>query len=644
MAAKRTQLSLAELGEFDDLLTDALVDKVYYWTKIRKTKRLYLPNRKITEQAVTQIISEHVVRGRSVTTAVEKFEQLSAVKAFIDGLNDEWKQSEFLKHARRYMQIYHPEAGFEVNSTTRYTLNTPEACVMARRPLKTGETIKFLSGVMVLMTDEEEENLDESSDFSIICTSRMKGTSVLLGPARFVNHDCNPNCKFITTNKDNVSLTVIRDIKLGEEITIKYSDSYFGENNCECLCQTCEDNAQNGFALSKPRQVTEVAPPCESDATYPSRPGRRGTRALGSQLALSRSTSASGRFADHAFAQQQSEDLNQISNAARMPKQPVLTPPPSENSPLSGDESKQQTGRIQPVQKLPDSMKAPLAALRQVPAAVPAQPPSPNTDSYSGSDEYDSDIDSELSEIDEMEYQKLLDTFSPSLSAYKYRNKRKRDDTENIAPTAKRKREKPTAESNSKGTKRKRDAGEAQDEPVAPKRTKKLDLPLPYKPTAKRFPGDSALVPQIGLECICTDCGQSFWNTETWFVLRSCRRCERHSKVYGLVWPKTFKRKNDQEPEILDPREISRYITTAHLRRLLRKREDEERARQLERQRNRRSNGRKNATDRAHNPDASSNGRVAKQPTQAAPKAPRPPKLSGSSKARKAAVPVIMVP
>lgn len=55
-----------------------VVLQVYYWTKIRKTKRLYLPSRRVVEKDVAPIVADYVVRARSVTAAVEKFEQYVA--------------------------------------------------------------------------------------------------------------------------------------------------------------------------------------------------------------------------------------------------------------------------------------------------------------------------------------------------------------------------------------------------------------------------------------------------------------------------------------------------------------------------------------------------------------------------------------
>ncbi len=41
-------------------------------------------------------------------------------------------------------------------------------------------------------------------------------------------------------NTNIVSFKVVKPIKVGEEITTFYSANYFGVNNQECLCVTCE--------------------------------------------------------------------------------------------------------------------------------------------------------------------------------------------------------------------------------------------------------------------------------------------------------------------------------------------------------------------------------------------------------------------
>jgi len=473
------------------------------------------------------------------------------------------------------MQIYHPEAPFEVNSTDRYTLLTHEACVHGRRSIRSGETIKFLAGCMLLMTDEEEASLDDNSDFSVICTSRMKGTSVLLGPARFVNHDCDPNCKFITTNKDNITIMAIRNIAMGEEITIKYSEDYFGENNSECLCQTCESRAQNGFApVGRKTETTtaELMAALEKDSwAYSFRPGRRNASKLSpwNPPTLSRSVSTS----THVESESQLP-LSVPTKQGPTLVESVLTPPQSEAGPTSEDElqpepqpTAQPIGQPEATMDTPEVTPPPDIAKNitiEAPPSVPSNPPAlegPAVEAKPNiqySDQGDSDCDSELSEIDEAEYQKLLEMFSPSISV-RYKNKRKRvyEDVQSasnslkrtkpssldIKPRSTKPQATPQGRDTEKKIKRKRDPEEYQP---PPKRSKP-QIHDPSKYSFKRFPGDRALIPKDGLKCICTDCGQNFWNIETWYVPMSCNRCLRHSKIYGLRWPKTFKRKNDQE-------------------------------------------------------------------------------------------------
>jgi histone-lysine N-methyltransferase SUV420H len=98
---ERYQLTLGQLAEFDDLLTDSLVDRVcfarfansisprlkrvanresrriqvYYWTTIRKMKHTYHPNRGVKTDAVTKIIVNDLVRNKSVASSLQQFLQ-----------------------------------------------------------------------------------------------------------------------------------------------------------------------------------------------------------------------------------------------------------------------------------------------------------------------------------------------------------------------------------------------------------------------------------------------------------------------------------------------------------------------------------------------------------------------------------------
>ncbi|KAL7267557.1 histone lysine methyltransferase Set9, partial [Rhizina undulata] len=95
-AGARYQLTLAQLAEFDDLCTDALIDRAHYWITIRKLRNNYHANRKIKTEAVVNVITRDVARGRSVPTALENFLKLDGVKAYLDRLKVDGAKSDFI--------------------------------------------------------------------------------------------------------------------------------------------------------------------------------------------------------------------------------------------------------------------------------------------------------------------------------------------------------------------------------------------------------------------------------------------------------------------------------------------------------------------------------------------------------------------
>ena len=110
-----------------------------------------------------------------------------------------------------------------MSSTNRYTVATHEAAVTARRFIKKNEIIKYLCGIQVIMTKEEEAHINLSRrDFSIVISSRNKTASLFLGPARFANHDCGANAQLMTSGTAGMEIKAIRDIEIGDEITVTY--------------------------------------------------------------------------------------------------------------------------------------------------------------------------------------------------------------------------------------------------------------------------------------------------------------------------------------------------------------------------------------------------------------------------------------
>lgn len=139
------------------------------------------------------------------------------------------EKEDFRKHLKKYINIYLPDCPFEVSTTNRYTIDTHEAAVVARRDIRKGQVVKYLCGIQVTMTEEEEEDIKSTRrDFSIVVSSRNKSASLFLGPARFANHDCGANAKLMTAGNAGMEIIAVRDIGIGDEITVTYGKTANG--------------------------------------------------------------------------------------------------------------------------------------------------------------------------------------------------------------------------------------------------------------------------------------------------------------------------------------------------------------------------------------------------------------------------------
>ncbi len=222
---------------------------MYFWATIRKNRAKYNLTRGISEEDITAILFRNVVLERDVPTAEAALLQLSGLKKYVGLLKSDREREDFRRHMRKYINIWLPDCPFEVSTSNRYTIVTHEAAITARRSIKKGETIKYLCGNKVQMTPDEEKDLDLTRrDFSVVMTSRKKTPSLFLGPARFANHDCKANAKLVPRGPEGMIVVAEREIIYGHEITVNYGEHYFGEDNCECLCATCEAGATGAWA------------------------------------------------------------------------------------------------------------------------------------------------------------------------------------------------------------------------------------------------------------------------------------------------------------------------------------------------------------------------------------------------------------
>ncbi|KAJ2358699.1 histone lysine methyltransferase Set9 [Coemansia erecta] len=247
-----TSMDALTLSKYDDLLSDVLLDQVGLWFQTRKMFPRYRQVR-TSEAALTGIVQRVASGGMELAAAVDALLEQDYIAAFLKN-KSQVRQADFRLHAGRYFSMYLPGAGYEVGQTLRYCPVTGqgEARVVATKRYTLGMVISLCSGSVARLSDDETRRMEaERADFSVIWWRKKKAMCLFLGPARFVNHDCDSNCQFTALGSDAICFQALRTIEPGEEITTHYGSSYFGENNCECLCATCEKYSRGWFARNR---------------------------------------------------------------------------------------------------------------------------------------------------------------------------------------------------------------------------------------------------------------------------------------------------------------------------------------------------------------------------------------------------------
>lgn len=245
-------VSCVEYARIDDFLCSWFIDGVYYWGKTRK----FGPDfRDVSKGSVSSLLKKHICLSEQCDhrQALGKFMSRLNIRQFLATLPDDTKLlAEFERHASRYIQMYNPQCAFSIDVTDRYSMLKPgaaaESCVIARKHISAGSEIKYLTAILVPFSELEKEALGHECgpvrDFSVVNSSRLAKTCLLLGPARFVNHSCDANAKFLPISS-RMTIVAIKDIPIGQQITVEYSKNYFGLENSECLCLECSPLEEN---------------------------------------------------------------------------------------------------------------------------------------------------------------------------------------------------------------------------------------------------------------------------------------------------------------------------------------------------------------------------------------------------------------
>ena len=241
------------LLKIDDIVITLTVD-VRMGFKRKKLSNVELADMDEDTRVRIEKILDGVKSSRDSDEVVDQLLNLPWTKVVTRNMGGQEKK--ILKtHLVRYLEGFQTEnAEFKIEKTDRYAMEGFQgAKIVAGKEVKKGAKISSLRGATAPISPEQEKALgDRGVDTSCVMWSNVsKSQLIISGPTCFINHDHDPNCTWFVLSKGEICFEATRRIKEGEEMTIDYGRGYFGRDDKDCACLTCEEQEKGWFRKRK---------------------------------------------------------------------------------------------------------------------------------------------------------------------------------------------------------------------------------------------------------------------------------------------------------------------------------------------------------------------------------------------------------
>ena len=220
--------------------------------------------RKITKELAFKFLAhaDEVVTTEYLDSAKIKSHKIQTDKP----TDDEIKLPEFKKVIKELREAYlksMEEVSFLEKEKYNKEKTYSELGVFTKKAIRKSQTIPGLIGMTALCPP----NL--KIDFSVLGNKGKKKTErIMLGPASFINHACQPNAEFVVHGEwstTTLEVKTTRPIKKGEEITLSYGEQFFGTDNKDCGCNDCK-RKQPKPVYTEPVTETEQTPEMQTQS------------------------------------------------------------------------------------------------------------------------------------------------------------------------------------------------------------------------------------------------------------------------------------------------------------------------------------------------------------------------------------------